>query len=412
MKQLEISKLIDLCLDFFKANNYTLSRIYAYKALWRKGIIPFLKSKDTDIYCEELGKEFCKICVIEGRGGTHEREKIRSIHVLDDMLNLGYIRKRSIIPVRHPLDGAIGLAMNNYISHLQALRRANSTLRLVRLNMSRFLDYLHAQFVENVSEITENHISGYLACVSKGRKSEVLSSVRGLFRYWKECHEAEGHFEEFFSTLKIKPKKPVPSFYCPEEVLKIENSVSRSSSVGKRNYAMLLLASRLGLRASDIASLSFENIDWEKCIIKLSMQKTGKEIELPLLPAVGNAIIDYLRNGRPNSELTKIFLAARAPYIAVNNKAVGNALNSIIRQSGVDTSQRHHGPHSMRHSLATALMGENSPLPVISEVLGHRSTETTMVYLKIDVESLKKCAMPVPPVKDGFYNQRGGAFYG
>ncbi|MCH4242428.1 MAG: tyrosine-type recombinase/integrase [Prevotella sp.] len=72
---------------------------------------------------------------------------------------------------------------------------------------------------------------------------------------------------------------------------------------------------------------------------------------------------------------------------------------------------RHHGPHSLRHSLATALMEQGSPLPVISEVLGHRSAETTMVYIKTDVPDMKKCAMPVPPVSEDFYNQRGGAFY-
>lgn len=175
---------------------------------------------------------------------------------------------------------------------------------------------------------------------------------------------------------------------------------------------MLLLASRLGLRASDIASLRFSDIDWDKDTITLIMQKTGKVIELPLLADVGNAIIDYLQHGRPKSELQNVFLSSRAPYVAATSCMVCNAIRTIICDSGVDITNKHHGPHSLRHSLASAMLEEGTTIPVISETLGHRSTETTMTYLKIDMKSIVKCALPVPPVSDGFYMQKGGAFYG
>ena len=90
---------------------------------------------------------------------------------------------------------------------------------------------------------------------------------------------------------------------------------------------------------------------------------------------------------------------------------VSTAINGIIVNSGVDVHLKHHGPHSLRHSLASALLQDESSLPVISEALGHKSTDTTMIYLKIDIQSLMKCANPVPSVADGFYTQRGGAFY-
>ena len=101
--------------------------------------------------------------------------------------------------------------------------------------------------------------------------------------------------------IKLRKKERIPSYYTTEEIKVIENSVSRSSALGKRNYAMILLASRLGLRASDIMSLKFSDIDWDNDLIRLRIQKTGKTIELPLLADVGNAIIDYLRYGRPAS---------------------------------------------------------------------------------------------------------------
>ena len=175
---------------------------------------------------------------------------------------------------------------------------------------------------------------------------------------------------------------------------------------------MVLLASRLGLRASDIAGLQFSNIDWDRDTITLVMQKTGKAIELPLLADVGNAIIDYLQNGRPRSALQSVFLSGRAPYVAATKSMVSSAINAIICKSGIDVTAKHHGPHSLRHSLASAMLENGTMMPVISESLGHRSTETTLTYLKIDIMSLRKCALPVPSVPENFYMQRGGAFYG
>jgi integrase len=119
---------------------------------------------------------------------------------------------------------------------------------------------------------------------------------------------------------------------------------------------MVLLASRLGLRASDIAGLQFSDIDWDRNTITITMQKTEKVIELPLLADVGNAIIDYLRHGRRNPPLQNVFISERAPYVAATPEMVSNAIRAIVIRSGVDTSSRHHGPHSLRHSLASAML--------------------------------------------------------
>lgn len=239
-----------------------------------------------------------------------------------------------------------------------------------------------------------------------------MSALRVLFRFWREEHIVDDRFEELFDTYKTHKPERIPSYFAANEVMRIEQSVSRNSANGKRNYAMLLLASRLGLRASDIANLQFSDIDWDKNMITLTMQKTKKVIELPLLADVGNAIIDYLRHGRPKSDSQNVFLSGNAPYVAATKNMVCAAINGIILRSGVDTSGKHHGPHSLRHSLASAMLNGGSMMPVISESLGHRSTQTTLAYLKIDIRSLQKCALPVPEIADCFYMQRGGAFYG
>jgi integrase len=157
--------------------------------------------------------------------------------------------------------------------------------------------------------------------------------------------------------------------------------------------------------------LSFSNIDWENSTVTLSQFKTGKKIELPLLVEVGESIIDYLKYGRKRTESPRIFLYTRAPFTAMTNAAVAGTLGRIVEAAGVDTAGRKHGAHSMRHSLASRFLENEESIPVLSEALGHQSTTTTMSYLRIDVESLRKCALNVPLVDTSFYEQEGGAFY-
>lgn len=171
------------------------------------------------------------------------------------------------------------------------------------------------------------------------------------------------------------------------------------------------MASRLGLRVSDIAGLTFDNIDWDNNRIILKQHKTGNPVELPLLPEVGEALVNYLRYARPESMLPNVFLSACAPYRPMNRLGLNGVVIRIMRSSGVNLAGRKFGPHSMRHSLASNMLKSGASISVISEALGHESSETTREYLRVDVTSLTKCALDVPPVPETFYRQKGGAFY-
>ena len=411
MEEVKILELTERCIKYFQRQCYTRNRITVYKSLWRNGIISYMSQKGIESYSPSVGAEFVSTCHFHGTIRPQEREKIRSIQVLDDMLKLGYIRKRCFTPVFHALDGEVGAEMEKLITHLKNLRRSMVTIKDYRLYLSEFLMHLNERNVKHVSAITEKDILTFVSS-HPTNKVNIVSALRVLFRFWREEHIVDDRFEELFDTYKTHKPERIPSYFTANEVMRIEQSVSRNSANGKRNYAMLLLASRLGLRASDIADLQFSDIDWDKNMITLTMQKTKKVIELPLLADVGNAIIDYLRHGRPKSDSQNVFLSGNAPYVAATKNMVCAAINEIILRSGVDTSGKHHGPHSLRHSLASAMLNGGSMMPVISESLGHRSTQTTLAYLKIDIRSLQKCALPVPEIADCFYMQRGGAFYG
>lgn len=407
MEEVNILELTERCIKYFQRQCYTRNRITVYKSLWRNGIIRYMSQKGIESYSPSVGAEFVSTCHFHGTIRPQEREKIRSIQVLDDMLKLGYIRKRCFTPVFHALDGEVGAEMEK----LTNLRRSMVTIKDYRLYLSEFLMHLNERNVKHVSAITEKDILSFVSS-HPTNKVNIVSALRVLFRFWREEHIVDDRFEELFDTYKTHKPERIPSYFAANEVMRIEQSVSRNSANGERNYAMLLLASRLGLRASDIADLQFSDIDWDKNMITLTMQKTKKVIELPLLADVGNAVVDYLRHGRPKSDSQNVFLLGNAPYVAATKNMACAAINGIILRSGVDTSGKHHGPHSLRHSLASAMLNGGSLMPVISESLGHRSTQTTLAYLKIDLRSLQKCALPVPEIADCFYMQRGGAFYG
>jgi len=369
-----------------------------------------MKEMNLSYYTPSLGQQYITDCIPGDNVRPYDRDKIRSIQVLDDWLNLGFIRKRSVIPVNHPLYGEIGLEMQKLINHLQSLRRSSVTIKDYQLYLNSFLVYLNRSGIYTLKEISERHVLDFLS-TTENNKINVVSGLRVLFHFWFENQIIETDFEDVLKSYKWVKHEKVPSFYTVDEVRAIETSIDRSSSVGKRNYAMLLLASRLGLRASDIAHLKFSNIDWEKNEIRFVQYKTGNPISLPLLNDVGSAIIDYLKYGRFKSESQQVFISSRAPYIPANKSIVCSTIREVITKSKVKTDGRRHGPHSLRHSLACCLLKNEVPIPVISETLGHTKTDTTMTYLRVDLNSLMKCALAVPPIPDEFYTQKGGAFY-
>jgi integrase len=407
----EIIKLTNDCMDYFHRNGFTQDRIDDYTSMWKKGILAWMQEKNLTEYTVERGEEFIHSFIREGSVTTGERDYIRSVESLTEFMNFGYIRnRRTHLPVEYPLDGEIGRQMRKLIAHLQTLRRSRTTIHDYELYLHRFLTFLKHECVNTVFSISERHILKFVSTMEND-KINIVSCLRVLFRFWHEQHIITERFHELLDNYKWIKQEKIPSFYTAAEISVMEKSTKRSSGVGKRNYAMLLLASRLGLRASDIAGLKFSNIDWEKNEINLTQLKTGNPISLPLLSDVGNAIVDYLKNGRFHSTLQYVFLTARPPYVPATNLMVCSAIRQIILESGVSVKNRRHGSHALRHSLAGRLLENNVSIPVISETLGHTKTDTTMSYLRIDLKSLLKCSLPVPSVPDLFYTQKGGVFY-
>ena len=170
---------------------------------------------------------------------------------------------------------------------------------------------------------------------------------------------------------------------------------------GKRNYAMLLLALRNGLRSIDITNLKLSDIHWKSNTIEIVQGKTGASLVLPLLSDVGNAIAEYILNARPDSQLPYIFLQTQAPYQKLSGHSACYGISrKMMKAAGIkqDIHDR-KGFHCLRHSLAAHLLSEETPLPIISSILGHRNKNSTRDYLSTDLVHLHACALSLQGIE-------------
>lgn len=359
-------------------------------------------------YNADVGEAFLRL-VSEKRASNWKTFR-RSVFLLTDFLFCGKIRSRIVQYVNHELPGEIGEAAKNFIALMTSMRRKEGTLYTHQYILSYFIKHLSVRSVFHIIDIKEADILSFIGSV-KNSKEKSLYTIRLFCRYLYEQQLIEKNIEYVIGKNRYPQREKLPSVYDAAEIKQIESSVDQSCSVGKRDYAILLLATRLGLRASDIAGLRFENLNWEKSIIHLIQFKTGREIELPLLADVGEALINYLKYGRQVSKSPKVFLSALAPYRSIGWAVVSATIRRIINSSKVDTSNRKIGSHAMRHTLASQLLCNGVALPVISETLGHANTQTTMGYLRVNINGLMNCTLDVPIVSSDFYMQKGGVFY-
>ena len=268
--------------------------------------------------------------------------------------------------------------------------------------LNRLSDYLDRLDIQSLEKMESTHVVGFMKKLSASGRLATLkgiaSSLRLFFRFIFSKNYVSKDLSSFVPQVKSKPYK-IPSVYTHEEIKRLLESLDRASPKGKRDYAMVLLAARLGMRSSDISELKFENLNWETDTIEFVVKKTGAVASLPLLDEVGEAIIEYLKYGRPHSKDKHIFLRMQVPLTKLSPSALHAVVSAGLRKADIPLLPgKRHGPHALRASLASAMLDKGTPLPVISEALTHASSDTTRNYLKIDVGQLRKYSLQVPPL--------------
>ena len=185
----------------------------------------------------------------------------------------------------------------------------------------------------------------------------------------------------------------MPIIWSDIEITKLLKACDRTNSTGKRDYAIILLALRTGLRAIDIVNLKLANLDWKNSKISLIQEKTKEPLEIPLTRDVGWAIIDYLRSGRPKTDNPHVFLRHHPPFERMRGST---SLHGVMKKRIFEAHLRFDSPHAMhslRHTFATRLMNNATPIPIICSLLGHTNIKSTENYLRVDINNLRLCCL-------------------
>ncbi|MEO8405640.1 MAG: tyrosine-type recombinase/integrase [Chitinophagaceae bacterium] len=389
-----------------------------YRGHWRR-IACYMKSRQISAYNLNVEKEILRYKFQNRRIeslNAFEKAFYNAIKMFSEFVLQGSI---SISPRMHRntynFKGATGNAIADYIAYKKSLRASPSTIRVYYRYLLQFNDFCCSRKLTDIKQVDLSLIIDYLKYINRKKGfpvGPILSVIRTFAKYLFDEKLIPESYHEQIPKFRRVQQPQLPSTYSKTEVNKLLKSIERFATLGKRNYAVVLLAARLGLRASDIAFLKFENLHWESSIIKLNQVKTGKELTLPLLPEVGNAIIDYIKYGRPESEEPFIFLTQRPPYSRFDSSnVVTHIVQRAFLKAGLGRQGRKFGPHALRHTLGFRMLEASTVLPIISEVLGHQSTKSTRYYLRIDLQSMKQCMLDVMPVSKEFYTQKGGSFY-
>jgi site-specific recombinase XerD len=387
------SQLLELGYSRYTAQNY--------RAVWKR----MARFGKTNVFSQELGNSFLLSLgvYIDRLGRTqvktpYQREACCALRILNEFVAQGYWHRRRITRIIE-LPDEFEAILKGYEDHfIELVGGSRRTLTTRVFYLRKLLEFLKPRIGITLSELKPFHLTDFVAANRSWSPATIATRINGLRSFCRYLF-ASGILSHDISSRLPRPRIPkdqkIPMVWTQQDVESILQAVDRSSAKGKRDYAILLLACRLGMRSEDIRRLSLDHVCWTSAQIVMCQSKTKRALALPLLDEIGSAIVDYLRHARPVSEYREIFLRLTAPIAPfANNTALYNMMNHYRRLAGVVVSpDASHGLHSFRHTLATRLVKSNTPFSTISQVLGHTSINSTRIYAKVDIGSLRSAAL-------------------
>lgn len=401
--RLPIEELVARVLSELERLNYAYNTLCGFRAFYKR-VIAFADEKGEVYFSEELGRDFlnekynCTVNYYKEAMPKGLKDPIRRIRVLGDYQLHGVIIRRIVKKPGYVKPPQFEIELAAYEKECENNEYSKRGLRTRMQRLFFFIDYLDGRKVQSSSDITSELISDYVKTIYPHHEKSISSILTTLRVYLRFLYFNQYTDEDL--SLKV-PKQskyyypPVPSVWNKEDVIRMLEIIDRCSPTGKRDYAILLLVAKLGIRVGDIKSLKLSDLNWQSKTIEIRQNKTQNTVTYPILKDIGWALIDYLKNGRPISNIPFVFIRMKAPFEAFGKDAnLHNLITKYTRLSGISVPNgKRQGLHSLRHTLASTLLEQGTPLPVISEVLGHFNSKSTNVYLHTGIEGLRRCAI-------------------
>lgn len=398
MEYFNLEELIKNLLDSMHEQGYMDSSIRMYRRTFNK-LINLSKQMVTGSLTPELSGAFVSNTLSE-RTGQYSSEKVRlrarCIKLLEDYLATGMFvfkiyKKSRKQPFCSRYSGEI------YSGFEQFLKTENisySTAYCALLIAYRFLHYLESVDIKSIDDAPQWVIPGFFSEMSKTWSRRGMHIIiDGLKRFLKFI-DKNNHLLPCIP--KARRSRPIIPTLTENEESALWRMIN-SELVAPRDRAIILLSMLTGLRASDIVNLEIKNIDWTNDTISVVQRKTGTPLMLPLVPAVGNAIMTYLLNDRPKSSNPKVFLRYDAPYRPLEGHSSCYAITKkVFDLAGIREGKQRKGLHLLRHHTASKMLSKGVAIQTISSLLGHTDPDTTKLYFSTDREKLLGCCLPLP----------------
>ena len=362
----------------------------------------FVKKNNSDTFDENMIGKYINSTYGLNENQRNTREAIRAMEVL---INVDNINK--CIPYKPKSEDELNDYYKNilkkYLDFYKTVRdNSDTTIKDKRLLTIKFFIYLQDSKIFSIENISKETILNYIEINYKSLNNTRIAinwNLRSLFLYFNDSAILPNNFESLLPKIKRVKQRKIPATFEKEDVIKILDYLKKergNTPASYRNYAMVILASKLGLRKIDIINLKWNNIDWTNNSINFIQIKTKKQLSLPLANDVGEAIIDYIKNERPfkiRNEDECIFIRHRYPLINLNyNFSLTNVIENSLIKSGVSKDKYlQKWLHSFRFTIATELLNKNVPAEIISSVLGHSNLNSQKSYTRVNNENLRKC---------------------
>ncbi|HUZ38177.1 MAG TPA: site-specific integrase [Streptosporangiaceae bacterium] len=380
---------------------YKASTMVWYRGCWRR-----LERFFASLGVQEFSLDLAMSWVDQACGGFFDKEQagtlkptdvylFRVAQMLDDFAVHGAVLRRYSRTVSKLTVGETDV-LARFRAWLQASDCAASTVRAYGTVAGEFYAFTGRR--GGLAGLDAGVIGGFVATLAGYQAKTVehkLCALRSFLRFAGSDGLVEATVLAAVPAAKSTRQARIPSVWDPADVAKILQAVDRGNPCGKRDYAIILLITRLGLRGIDVRRLRFADLDWPGNRLSVVQAKTGRRVQLPLLKDVGWAVIDYIQHGRPQSDCPQVLLRHTAPIGPFSDQDhLHQILAKHARVAHVRLGEeRRHGMHSLRHTLATRLMEDGTPVELIADILGHQSVTATGVYLKSSLGLLTQCAL-------------------
>lgn len=275
-----------------------------------------------------------------------------------------------------------------------------STLKRKDFILRKLIEILVREDIKTLDSISKGVVEKIVATFIHETPKSVthnLGNIKQFFRFCYENNLCNKDLVQLVPEIKTPHEAKISANFTQEEVKKILDSIDKNDPLGKRDYAIVSLASYLGLRAIDIINLKFQDLNWKNKTLTITQEKTAINVTLPLLNDVGWPLIDYIKSARPKIDSDYVFLKHTVPFEPFSStSALTSIFTKRLHNAGIKISKdRRHGIHSLRHTLGTLLLEKETSLITIAQILGHQSVHSTETYIKVNMKGLEEC--PIDP---------------